>query len=272
VLFACLAGCQTGDKTAAKLGFQETPHQPVLREMSELPSRDISPEQKADVQMAIALSLERQGSLEQAINAYREVIRNDESRADAIHRLALLYDGQEDFETAEKFYRSALSLDPNNADLLCDWGYRCYLRRDFKQAEACLRKAISLRNGFARAHNNLGLLLGRTGRCDEALREFARGGCSEADARSNLAVALCLEGKSEEAQEQFELAVTGGSKSEAAQVGLRALRGATSDSPSPRQDPITSARSDDGINPLATQAADELAVAQRFLQFSRTAR
>jgi tetratricopeptide (TPR) repeat protein len=111
-------------------------------------------------------------------------VRNDSSRVDALHRLAVLHDGKGEFETSEEFYRAALSQDPNNAELLCDWGYRCYLHRDFQQAEACLRKALSLKNGFARAHNNLGLLLGRTGRCDEALDEFARAGCSEPGARS----------------------------------------------------------------------------------------
>ncbi|MHC4403214.1 MAG: tetratricopeptide repeat protein [Planctomycetota bacterium] len=227
-LLSSLAGCQTADKTADKLGLQKPPRQSPLAEFSELPSEAISAEQKADVQMAIAQSLERQGARDQAINAYREVVRNDDSRADALHRLAVLYDGKGDFETSWQFYRTALSQDPNNAELLCDWGYRCYLHRDFQQAEAFLRKAISLKDGFARAHNNLGLLLGRAGRCDEALYEFAKAGCSEADARSNLAIALSLEGRSEAAREQFELAVRGGSTSDAARVGLRALGAAGS--------------------------------------------
>jgi Tfp pilus assembly protein PilF len=228
-LFASLAGCQMVDKTVNKLGLRKPPRRPPPAELSELPSGEISAKQKADVQMAVAQSLERQGAVDQAINVYREVVRNDSSRVDALHRLAVLHDGKGEFETSEEFYRAALSQDPNNAELLCDWGYRCYLHRDFQQAEACLRKALSLKNGFARAHNNLGLLLGRTGRCDEALDEFARAGCSEPDARSNLALALSLEGRPEAAREQFELALQGGSTSNAAREGLRALRAADSE-------------------------------------------
>ncbi|MHC4178475.1 MAG: tetratricopeptide repeat protein [Planctomycetota bacterium] len=234
VLLVSLAGCQTVDRAATKLGLRKPTRRHAFAEMSELPPGEIDAKQKADVQMAVGRSLERQGALDQAINVYREVLRNDDSRADAARRLAVLYDLKGEFENSEEFYRAALSLEPNNAELFCDWGYRCYLRRDFQQAEINLRKAVSLNDGLARAHNNLGLLLGRTGRYDEALREFAKAGCSEADARSNLALALSLEGNTEAALEQYELALQRGPQSNTAREGLVALRAASSGAHSAR--------------------------------------
>ena len=82
---------------------------------------------------------------------------------------------------------------------------------------------------MARAHTNLGLLLARTDRRDKAMTEFARAGCTEAEARANLAFALTLEQKPDEARQQYELALAVDSTSKAAQKGLDALRSGDSE-------------------------------------------
>jgi len=186
----------------------------------------VKPEQKADVQMAVARSLENQGQTDQAIKVYLEVLKKDSRRVDACHRLALLYDKKGDGETARRYYQIALKTDAKNADLLCDFAYSCYLRKQWTEAEAGLRRAIALDPDHARAHNNLGLLLARTNRPSDALREFAKAGCSEAAARSNLAFALSLEGQLQEAEKQFELALAADPNLKTAREGLAKLRSA----------------------------------------------
>ncbi len=186
----------------------------------------VKPEQKADVQMAVARSLENQGQTDQAIKVYLEVLKKDNRRVDACHRLALLYDKKGEGEAARTYYQTALKKDPKNPDLVCDFGYSCYLRKQWADAESGFRRAIALAPSHARAHNNLGLLLARTNHPGEALEEFAKAGCTEAAARSNLAFAFSLEGRLPEAEQQFELALAADPNLKTARDGLARLRSA----------------------------------------------
>ncbi len=58
--------------------------------------------------------------------------------------------------------------------------------------------------GLAHARNNLGMLLARTGREQEAMHQFAKAGCDRAQATANLALAMALEGRVESAQEAYQ--------------------------------------------------------------------
>jgi len=179
--------------------------------------------------MARARSLVEKGQIEQAIGIYQDVVKQDNSRPDAYHRLAILHDMKGECDKARGFYHAALERDSRNAEVLCDFGYSCYLQRRWREAEEHLSQAIALQPDMARAHNNLGLLLARTGRQDGAMTEFARGGCTEADARANLAFALTLEQQWVAARQQYELALAVDSTSRAAQKGLDALRSVDSE-------------------------------------------
>jgi tetratricopeptide (TPR) repeat protein len=86
-----------------------------------------------------------------------------------------------------------------------------------------LRQAIALRPDHRHAHNNLGLVLARSGRPEAALEEFRRAGCTEADAHNNLAFALTLEGHWPEARSHYERALSLAPSLTPAQEGLRQL-------------------------------------------------
>ena len=70
-------------------------------------------------------------------------------------------------------FDAALAIDDGFADahrgraLVLDLGFA-----RLGEAEKSYRRAIALRPGFSEAHNDLGQLLARTGRFDEAIREF----------------------------------------------------------------------------------------------------
>jgi tetratricopeptide (TPR) repeat protein len=183
----------------------------------------ITAAQAADVQIAFGRALEKQGDLERSAAAYREAVKRDPHRADACWRLAVLQDRQGKGEEAGELYRKALQAQPDNADLYCDLGYSLYLRGCGKESEANLRHALQLAADHRRAHNNLALLLAHTGRADEALAEFRKGGCKEADAHTDLAFALTLERRWDEAREHYELALAAAPSSEPARQGLREL-------------------------------------------------
>jgi Flp pilus assembly protein TadD len=181
-------------------------------------SRELRPEQKADIQCALAQSAELRGDVDRAIQAYEQAIALDGRGGAAYHRLALLHDKKGQSATAQAFYREALARDPAGAEVYCDYGYSCYLQGQFQEAEASFRQALQLQPDLDRAHNNLALLLGRSGRAEEALYEFAAAGASESEAHVNLAFALLLDGRVDEAAQQLDFASRLGQNSAQARI------------------------------------------------------
>ena len=98
------------------------------------------------------------------------------------------------------------------------------MQRNWADAGVNLRRALEIRPEFARAHINLGLLLARTYHESEALAEFSKAGCDEVSARCNLAFALTLEERYEEARRQYELALVADPSATAAKKGLATLQ------------------------------------------------
>ncbi len=226
VVLAAVSGCQ-------QLSMLREGHLPWsktarLRQAPTPPpaetSEPLRPEQKADIQIAMARSLERQGRTDEAKKMYLEAVKAAPKRADAYHFLALLYDRNGECQTAVEHYQQALKLDGENADLHCDVGYNCYLRQQWQDAETHLRRAVELSPGLGRAHNNLGLLLARTGREAEALGEFARAGSGPAEAHANLAHVLTLTDRWNEAQQEFQQALAINPDLKSAQEGLAKLQ------------------------------------------------
>jgi tetratricopeptide (TPR) repeat protein len=184
----------------------------------------VTPDQAADVKLAMARSLESQGELAPAADLYKQVLDKNPKRIDVMTRLAVVHDRRGDFEASAPLYQKALKAKPDDASLLCDRGYSLYLQNRWRESETCLRRAIELKPDLTRAHNNLGLVLGRTGHAGEALNEFAKAGCPPTDAHLNLAFALTLERRFDEAKAQYQLALTSTPSSAVAQNGLRNLQ------------------------------------------------
>ncbi len=224
VLVIWFTGCQ---QMGGLLGNRWNPQATSLSDHS-LDENDstaiLTAQQKADIQIAMARSLEQQGKTDQAIKVYYKALRKDNHRADVYHRLAILHDKQGKCDKSAALYQEVLNRDPDNVEVYCDLGYSYYLQKRWQDAEENLRKAIALRPDLARAHNNLGLLLARSGRYEEAMVEFSQAGCEEYEARVNLAFALMWEQQWAEAKKQFEVALTIVPSSKAAQEGLENLQ------------------------------------------------
>jgi Tfp pilus assembly protein PilF len=186
-------------------------------------SGKLKPKQAADVQIALARSLEMHGEIEKALAMYEDAVKKDPSRGDAWLRLAILHDQQGQFAQSADLYQKALKAQPGSAEVFCDMGYSLYLQGRWSEAEMNLRQALALRPEHSRAHNNLGLLLARAGKEEEALDEFHKAGCRDADAQVNLAFALTLENHVPEARLHYQLALQADPASVAAKKGLQEL-------------------------------------------------
>lgn len=209
-----VAGCQQVGTSTLVPGLSGGPEEP---------SGKLKPKQAADVQIALAHTLELQGETEKASALYEEAVTKDPNRGDAWLRLAILRDQQGQFSESSSLYQKALKAQPGSAEIYCDMGYSLYLQNRWQEAEMNLRQALALQPDHARAHNNLGLLLARTGKADEALEEFYRAGCHEADAHVNLAFALTLERQWPEAHQQYQQALQAEPSSVSAKKGLQEL-------------------------------------------------
>lgn len=183
----------------------------------------LSDQQVADVQLSLARTLEAQGEIDAAMDAYRTAIEKEPKRSTGYWRMAVLNDRQGNAAQSAKLYREALKLDPKNADIYGDYGYSLYLQRRWAEAEDQLRKALALSPKNRRAHNNLGLLLAQTERFDEALGEFRSAGCSEDDAHINLAFVAMLNQRWDQARDEFQRALDANPASEAARAGREKL-------------------------------------------------
>jgi Flp pilus assembly protein TadD len=179
--------------------------------------------QAADVKIAYGRNLEKRGSTDQAQALYYEALKLDPSRADACSRLGVLYDQQCKFDEANAWHHKAVTAQPKNADFHCNLGYSLYLQGKLPEAEMSLRQCLALTPEHVRGHNNLGMILARVDRREEALAEFRRGACNEADAQANLAYALTLEGHLEEARASYERALAADPSSMAGRRGLAEL-------------------------------------------------
>lgn len=183
----------------------------------------LTPEQTAEIQMAFARGLERQGRTDEAKKIYLELVTTSPKRADVHHCLALLHDRKGECRAAEAYYQKALRLDPENAAAYCDLGYSYYLQQRWPDAEEQLRRAVALEPDLRRAHNNLGLLLTRTDREAEAFDAFAKAGCSEAEAHANVALALSLAERWDDARTHYQRALKLEPNLKSAQHGVASL-------------------------------------------------
>jgi Tfp pilus assembly protein PilF len=186
-------------------------------------SPKLTPAQVADVKIGYARNLEKRGALDQAQEMYSEAIKLDPTRADACSRLGVLYDQQCKFAEASDWHNKAVTAQPKNANFHCNLGYSLYLQGKMLDAEKSLRQCLALAPEHVRGHNNLGMVLARTDRLEEALAEFRRAGCNDADAQTNLAYALTLDRHWAKARACYERALAADPSSTASRRGLEEL-------------------------------------------------
>jgi Tfp pilus assembly protein PilF len=217
-LTLCLAGCEQVSLNR-KPGRAKEP----AAESFKAVNLKVTPDQSAEVKLALAQSLESQGQVAPAIDYYKQVLEMSPKRIDVVGRLAVLYDRRGQFDASAPLYDKVLKSKPNDANVLCDRGYSLYLQGKYAESEDYLRKALAAQPELTRAHNNLGLVLGRTGRATDAIGEFTKAGCAAADAHQNLAFAFTLERRFAEAKAQYQLALSANPGSTVAKSGLQNL-------------------------------------------------
>lgn len=87
-------------------------------------------------------------------------------------QMGITYLDQRNLPSAMKELTVASRLDPENPEIDVALGLAYQARGDFGKAAEYFRSAVEKKPDYAEAHNNLGIVLSRLGRGDEAIREF----------------------------------------------------------------------------------------------------
>lgn len=113
--------------------------------------------------LARARDLVRSGRPEEAVEVYREIIRELPSHPKARNNLGVLYDEMGHHELALEHLEAARNLDPNNVEILTNLGSVLAALRRFEEAEGELRKAQRLEPESVAVRAGLGVLAYRRG-------------------------------------------------------------------------------------------------------------
>jgi tetratricopeptide (TPR) repeat protein len=157
-----------------------------------------------------AVSLHRQGRLDEAEKAYRRVLKANRNDFNALHLLGMLHHQRGKPGEAYQLITSALKVHPRSADALANLALVLHALKRDNEALASLDKALALAPDHFDALNNRGNLLLEMGKPDEALATFDRlldREPNHVQARINRGNALAALGRGEEALKDYDEAL-----------------------------------------------------------------
>ncbi len=129
---------------------------------------------QAQVKFQQARVLHQRGQLDQAFQAYLQVIQLQPRNFDALHLAGVLALQMGDAQPAVDLLTRALKVDRNNAAAYNNRGTAYAQLAEYNFALLNYSKAISLSENFGEAYNNRGNVLIRVNRHNEALIDFEK--------------------------------------------------------------------------------------------------
>jgi len=141
-----------------------------------------------------------------AVMLYEKAHRHDPSRPGLSRRLARLYRRLDQPMKAKRAYMMAVLAQPRDADLLTEYGSFAATLGDFDASIAALKKALRVNENHRGAYIALAVTLTKQGRTTESLKLFEHV-VGRAAAHSNVGVILAKEGRHEEAKSHLAKAI-----------------------------------------------------------------
>ncbi|MBM3484111.1 MAG: tetratricopeptide repeat protein [Alphaproteobacteria bacterium] len=133
-----------------------------------VPTRGTRPAE-IDRLMEHGIKAHQAGKADEALAAFREVLRHDPDHLGALNNLGVILKTLDRFAPAIAHYRRALAIKPDDAGLLANLGNALRGLGRLDEAEAALRSALELKPDSVDALNNLALVHKAAGRWPEAI-------------------------------------------------------------------------------------------------------
>ena len=167
-------------------------------------------DQQAGIHNDLAVVLQSQGNLSQAINHYQRSVKIKPDHVEVRYNLALALTAQEKFDQAASHLRQLLQLRPEHAPAHNSLGYVRWKQEQVAEAVNHYRESLRLQPDNPIGHYNIGLALKTQGKLQEAIIHYRKALQIQeeyADAHHNLGVALEATGKPEEANQHYRKAI-----------------------------------------------------------------
>jgi predicted TPR repeat methyltransferase len=164
-----------------------------------------------DEAVALAISLQKNEQLAEAVEVFRRVLNIDPDHADALHYAGVLAHQQGRNEEAVALIKKSLALGPDRADYHSNLGIIFQSIGKLDEAINAYQRAIAIDPRHANAHNNLGVLLRATGKPSEAeaaYRTAIQLKPDHIDAYTNLGILLNGLKRTEEAAACYSKVIT----------------------------------------------------------------
>jgi len=113
-----------------------------------------------------------QGLLEEAIEAYNNVISIKPDYAQAYYNMGIVRQDQGQLEEAIEAYNKSLSIKPDYADAVNNMGSALQKQGKLEEAVGAYKKALSIKPDLAEAYNNLGIVRQDQGQLEEAIEAY----------------------------------------------------------------------------------------------------
>ncbi len=140
-----------------------------------------------------AISLHKQGKLDQAELIYIQLLEVQPKNADVIHLLGVIAHQTARYQRAVDIIGEAIEINPNVASYYSNQGNALKVLKQFDLAVACYEKAINLKPDYAEAYSNRGNALKELKQFDLALESYKKAIDLKpdlAEAHSNCGIAL----------------------------------------------------------------------------------
>ena len=121
-----------------------------------------------DIIFQQAVTIHKEGKIEEAEKLYREILKTQPGNVDVNNNLGAALDQLGRLDEAEVSYKKAIELKPDYAETHNNLGNTLYKLGRFNEAEISCKKAIELKPSIAEAHCNLGNTLYKLSRFSEA--------------------------------------------------------------------------------------------------------
>ena len=157
-----------------------------------------------------AKALHLLGRLSEAQQVYQKILGEDEANPDALHFLGLIKHQQGDqAAAAERMFRS-IALNPNSAEFHSNLGAVLSRAGRLEEAMGVLERAIQLRPQYPEAYDNMGIVLEKQGKTDQAIIAWTKAVEFQPDfvpALTRLAKALVATDRFDEGLERVRKAI-----------------------------------------------------------------
>jgi tetratricopeptide (TPR) repeat protein len=214
-------------------------HKPTLAESYLRQAVNINPKNPA-AHYSLAVALENEGKIPDAIAEYRRAIEIQPSSAFAHNNLGVLLKKQQNIDAALTEYRLAVAWDPLYAAAHNNLGATLKEQGKIPEAIAAYGRAIEVDPSYNPAYYNLGVTFRDQGKDEEAMAEFRHAvQYDPKDVLSHIGLASTLLKfrKTDEALKEYEFVIANDPNNEIARLNIEYLRAHAADENSRQRDP-----------------------------------